>query len=208
MNTCALIIPTCRHILPNGRRCLQPAVRRRSCCRHHLDAQARLHTMARARRLTVIPRLRVPETARDLAWNRTEINRVLATERIDPDAALMMLFAMDLTTAALRAESACRPRRAQNRAANPNGIYDVALNPLFSRSLSVTLSQMIENTKTQGEGGTPIARTCTPGSPPAAPSGLNRSERRRLAAMNHSEARMAKSERVRAKRAKRAALPR
>src|ERR1022692_1604353 len=152
MNSCALIIPTCRHILPNGRRCLQPAVRRRRCCRHHLDAQARLHNMARARRCTLALRLRVPETSRDLAWNKAEINRVLATERIDPDAALMMLWAMDLTTAPLRAESACRPRRAQNRASNPNGIYDVALTPLFPQSLSETLSQVIENTKRQGEG--------------------------------------------------------
>ena len=153
MNSCALIIPTCRHILPSGRRCLQPAVRRRACCRHHLDAQARLHNMARARRCTLALRLRVPETSRDLAWNKIELNRVLATDRIDPDAALMMLWAMDLTTAALRAESACRPRRAQNRASNPNRIYDVALNPLFSRSLSGTLSQVLENTKRQGEGG-------------------------------------------------------
>src|SRR5271165_5605613 len=141
MNSCAPIIPICRHILPNGRRCQQPAVRHRACCRHHLDAQARLHNMARARRLTVVPRLRVPETSRDLAWNQLEINRVLATERIDPDAALMMLFAMDLTTAAFRAESACLPRRAQNRASDPNGIYDVALSPLFHESLSETLSQ-------------------------------------------------------------------
>ena len=93
MNSCALIIPTCRHILPNGRRCLQPAVRRRSCCRHHLDAQARLRNCARARRRTLILRFRLPETARDLAWNKAEINRVLATERIDPDAALLMLWA-------------------------------------------------------------------------------------------------------------------
>jgi hypothetical protein len=161
MNSCALIIPTCRHILPSGRRCLQPAVRRRACCRHHLDAQARLHNMARARRCTLALRLRVPETSRDLAWNKIELNRVLATDRIDPDAALMMLWAMDLTTAALRAESACRPRRAQNRASNPNRIYDVALNPLFSRSLSGTLSQVLENTKRQGEGDTPIPRTHT-----------------------------------------------
>ena len=152
MNSCALIIPTCRHVLPNGRRCQQPAVRRRACCRHHLDAQARLHNMARARRCTLVLRLRVPETSRDLAWNKFEINRVLATERIDPDAALMMLWAMDLTAETLRAESARRPRRAQNRASNPNGIYDVALNPLFPQSLSETLSQVIENTKRQGEG--------------------------------------------------------
>ena len=109
MNSCASIIPICRHILPNGRRCQQPAVRRRACCRHHLDAQARLHNMARARRCTLILRFRVPETSRDLAWNKTELNRVLATERIDPDAALMMLWAMDLTTETLRAESASPP---------------------------------------------------------------------------------------------------
>src|SRR5271167_4876289 len=111
-----LIIRICRHILPNGRRCQQPAVRLRACCRHHLDAQARLHNMARARRRSLILRFRVPETARDLAWNKAEINRVLATERIDPDAALLMLWAMDLTTGILRAQSASRLRRAQNHA--------------------------------------------------------------------------------------------
>ena len=84
MNSCALIIPTCRHILPDGRRCQQPAVRDRTCCRHHLDAQARLHNMARARRRTLILRFRVPETLRDLSWNETEVNRVLATERMIP----------------------------------------------------------------------------------------------------------------------------
>ena len=85
MNSYALIIPTCRHILPSGRRCQQPALRRRTCCRHHLDAQSRLHNMARARRRSVILRLRVPETLRDLSWNDIEMNRVLATERLDPD---------------------------------------------------------------------------------------------------------------------------
>ncbi len=154
MNSCATIIRICRHILPNGRRCQQPAVRRRACCRHHLDAQARLHNMARARRRSLILRFRVPETFRDLAWNKAEINRVLATERIDPDAALLMLWAMDLTTGVLRAEFACRPRRPQNRASNPNGIYDVAPNPLSPQSLSETLPQVIENTKRQGGGGT------------------------------------------------------
>ncbi len=152
MDSCALIIPTCRHVLPNGRRCQHPAVGRRACCRHHLDAQARLHNMARARRLTFIPRLRIPETVRDLAWNQLEINRVLATERIDPDVALMMLWAMDLSAAALRTELAGRRRRTQHRASNPNKIYDVPLNPLFPQSLSETVSQIIENTMTQGEG--------------------------------------------------------
>jgi len=146
-----LIIRTCRHILPNGRRCQQPAVRRRACCRHHLDAQARLHNMARARRRSLILRLRVPETSRDLGWNKAEINRLLATERVDPDAALMMLWAMDLTAETLNDESARRPRRAQNRASKPNGIYDVTLNHLFPQSLSETFSRMLENTERQGE---------------------------------------------------------
>ena len=108
--------------------------------------------MARARRRTLVLRLRVPENSRDLAWNKIELNRVLATERIDPDAALMMLWAMDLTAETLRAKPDCRLRRTQNRAPNPNGIYDVPLTPLFPQSLSATLSQMIENTNTQGEG--------------------------------------------------------
>ena len=158
MNSCASIIPICRHTLPNGRRCQQPAVRRRACCRHHLDAQARLHNMARARRRSLILRLRVPETSRDLDWNKSEINRVLATERIDPDAALMMLRIMDMATAALCGQAARRPLSAQNRASNPNEIYDVALNPFFPQSLSETLSQMLENTRRQREGVTPIRR--------------------------------------------------
>ena len=192
MNSCALIIPTCRHILPNGRRCQQPAVRRRACCRHHLDAQARLHNMARARRRTLILRFRVPETSRDLAWNKMEINRVLATERIDPDAALMMLWAMDLTAETLRAESDCRPGRAQNRASNPNGVYDVTLSPLSPQSLSQTPSQVIENTKRQGEG-VHQSGELAPGLVSAAPKSMNRSERRRSAAIRDSEARKAKS---------------
>ena len=200
MNSCALIIPTCRHILPNGRRCLQPAVRRRRCCRHHLDAQARLHNMARARRLASFARLCVPTNLGDVALNRAEVLRVVNSGNVDFATARMMLWAMDLTAESLRAESACRPRRPQNRASNPNGIYDVALNPLFPQSLSVTLPQVIENTKRQRGGGAPIVRTRTPGSLPAAPSGLNRSERRRLALMSHTEARMTKSERRRAKR--------
>src|SRR5271165_6517297 len=161
-----LIIRTCRHILTDGRHCQGAAVRGRACCRHHLDAHARLHNMARARRRTLILRFRVPETNRDLAWNKAEINRVLATERIDPDAALLMLWAMDLSTAALRAGSTCLPRQAQNRPSNPNKIYDVALNPLFPRSLSETLPHVIENTKRQ-EGGVPSP----PNYPRAIPDG-------------------------------------
>ena len=109
-----LIIRTCRHFLPAGRRRRQPAVRRRACCRHHLDTQARLRNCARAGRRSLILRFRVPETPRDLAWNKAEINRVLATERIGPDAALLMLWAMDLTTFTFRAQSASRPRRTKN----------------------------------------------------------------------------------------------
>ena len=93
-----LIIRTCHHILPGGRHCQGAAVRGRACCRHHLDAVTRLHNMARAQRRTLVLRWRVPESPRDLALARAEVNRVLATGRIDPDAALLMLWAMDLTS--------------------------------------------------------------------------------------------------------------
>ncbi len=162
MNSCAPIIPICRHTLPNGRRCQQPAVRRRSCCRHHLDAQAHLHNMARARRLTSFARLCVPMTRRDLAMNRAEVLRVVNTGSVDFATARMLLWAMNLTAATFPTESPRRPRRAQDRASNPNVIYDVALNPLFPRSLSGSLSQMIENTKRQGEGATPIPQALPP----------------------------------------------
>ncbi len=81
MNSCAPIIRICRHLLPTGRRCLQPAVRHRSCCRHHLDAQARFHNMARARRRSLILRLRVPMNRHDVALNRIEVMRVISTEQ-------------------------------------------------------------------------------------------------------------------------------
>jgi hypothetical protein len=63
-----------------------------------------------------------------------------------------MLWAMDLTAETLRAKPNRRPRRTQKRASNHNGIYDVPLNPLFPRGLSETRSQVLENTKGQGEG--------------------------------------------------------
>src|SRR5580704_14401729 len=101
-----LLIRTCSHTLPDGRRCQGAAVRGRACCRHHLTARIRVHNMARARRRTLILRWRVPDSRRDLARNRAEVSRVLATERIDPDAARMILWAMDLITAAPPVEPA------------------------------------------------------------------------------------------------------
>jgi hypothetical protein len=64
----------------------------------------------------------------------------------------MMLWAMDLTAETLRAKPNRRPRRTQNRASNPNRICDVPLNPLFPQSLTETLSQVLENTKSRGRG--------------------------------------------------------
>ena len=81
----------------------------------------------------------------------------------------MILWAMDLTAETLPAKPARRPRPAQNRAPNPNGIYDVPLNSLLSKSLSQTLSQLIENTKRQGEG--VPAHTPKPHNTPGAPRG-------------------------------------
>jgi|HubBroStandDraft_4_1064222.scaffolds.fasta_scaffold07875_2 hypothetical protein len=156
MNSC-LIIRTCRHILPNGRHCQGAAVRGRSCCRHHLDAVTRLHNMARARRHVRALRLLVPETLRDLAYNWLEVNRVLATERIDPDAARMIFWAMDLTATVLPAQPDIRAHRAHN----PNVSYHVPVNPLFVQCCIENPSQVTENAWGTGEGG-----TTTQASPP------------------------------------------
>ena len=143
-----LMIRTCAHMLPEGRRCLGAAVRGRACCRHHLDSRTRLHNMARARRLTSIPRMRVPESPRDLALNRAEVSRVLATERIDPDTALMMLWALDLTAVTLRADFASSSKRA----AKVNRMYQVPLTPSVARIYPQNLPQVLENTSPGGEG--------------------------------------------------------
>jgi hypothetical protein len=143
-----LIIRTCHHILSSGLRCRGAAVRGRACCRHHLDARTRLHNMARACRRTVILRWRVPDSRRDLARNRAEVSRVVATGRIDFDTARMIFWAMDLTAAALPAEPAARLRHAHN----PNISYHVPLNSLFERSYIENPSQVPENTRWVGRG--------------------------------------------------------
>ena len=143
-----LIIRLCRHTFPDGHHCHAPAVRRRACCRHHLDAHARRHNMARARRLARIPRLRVPMTRRDLASNRAEVLRVINSGCVDFATARMMLWAINLTAAALPAEPTTRPHRARN----PNVFYYVKINPLFSQSCTENPSQVPENTLGEGEG--------------------------------------------------------
>jgi hypothetical protein len=148
MRSQQLIIRICCHILPDGRHCRGAAIRGRACCRHHLNARTRLHNMARARRCVRLPQLLVAETPRDLAYNQAEVCRVLATERIDPDAARMILRAMDLTAAALPAEPASRPHRPHTS----NDSYYVPVNSLFARSCIENPSQVLENTWGEGEG--------------------------------------------------------
>jgi len=126
-----LIIHICRHILPDGRHCRGAAVRGRACCRHHLDARTRLHNMARARRLACIPRLRVPMTPRDLALNRSEVLRIVTGGGVDFASARLMLWAMDLTAAALPAEPASRPHRAHN----PNVSYYIPIKLFICQKL-------------------------------------------------------------------------
>ena len=153
-----LIIRLCRHTFSDGRHCQGPAVRGRVCCRHHLDARTRLHNIARARRLASFPRLRVPTTRRDLALSRSEILRVVNTGSVDFATARMLLWAMDLTAAALPAEPTTRQRRVNNH----NVFYYIPLNPLFSQSCTEDPSQVLENTRGTGEGGTPISRLGNP----------------------------------------------
>jgi hypothetical protein len=140
-----VIIPTCRHILPDGRHCQGAAVRGRACCRHHLDARARLHNMARARRLTCIPRFRVPMTPRDLALNRAEALRIVATGRLDFATARMMLWSLQLCAAGLRSEYASRVRQAGIRKANLNRIYQVPLTSLFLGCYIENQTEAVEN---------------------------------------------------------------
>jgi hypothetical protein len=147
----SLIIRTCHHILPDGRHCQGAAVRGRACCRHHLQARTRLHNMARAGRRTLILRWRVPDSQRDLTRNRADVNRVLATGRIDFDTARMIFWAMDLTAATFPAERAARPRPAHN----PNASYHVPLDPLFVRSCITNPSQVHEKTGWVGRGVSP-----------------------------------------------------
>jgi hypothetical protein len=143
-----LIIRLCRHTFSDGRHCHGPAVRGRACCRHHRDARSRLHNSARARRLARIPRLRVPINRRELALNRAEIVRVINTGSFDFATARMMLWALDLTAAALPVE----PRSHPHRPSNPNVFYHVPVKPLFSQSCTENLSQVTENTTGEGRG--------------------------------------------------------
>ena len=149
-----LIIRTCRHIRPGGRHCQGAAVRGRACCRHHLDARARLHNIARARGLACVPRLRVPETLRDLALNRAEVLRVVNSGSVDFATARMMFWAVDLAAATLCAEPVPRPLRARNS----NVYYQVPLSPLSTQIYAVNPSQVLENKRKGGEGGATPAR--------------------------------------------------
>ena len=153
-----VIIRICRHTFPDGRHCQGAAVRGRACCRHHRGTRTRLHNMARARRLACIPRLRVPMTPRDLGLNRAEVLRVVNSGSVDFATARMMLWAMDLTAAALPSEPATRLRRASN----PNIFYYVPRKPLFSEGCVVSPSQVPENTREQGRGVPPHARLGNP----------------------------------------------
>jgi hypothetical protein len=147
-----LIIRLCRHTFADGRHCRGAAVRGRACCRHHLDARTRLHNIARARRLASFARLCVPMNRRDLALNRAEVLRVINSGAVDFATARLMLWAMDLTAAALPAEPKTRTRRAHNT----NAFYYVPPKPVFSRSYTKNQSQVAENTSRGGEGGTPV----------------------------------------------------
>ena len=149
-----LIIRICRHTFSDGRHCYGPAVRGRACCRHHLDARTRLHAMARTRRVLSFARLFTPMNRRELAMNRAEVMRVINMGSVDFATARMLLWAMDLTAAAVPSGPASRPRRTHN----PNVFYYVPRKRLFSGSCSDNPSQVPENTRWPGEGGTPHAR--------------------------------------------------
>ena len=150
MDSQPLIIRTCRHILANGLHCQGAAVRGRSCCRHHLDAGTRMRNMARACRRSLKLRFRILDSPRALAINRAEVNRVVATERIDPDAARMMLWAMDLCAAALKAEDDLLRRKI--RCCNSNQHYHLPSTPSFSGACLKNHLEVLESTGGGGGG--------------------------------------------------------
>jgi hypothetical protein len=141
-----LVIRTCRHTLAIGRRCQGAAVRGRSCCRHHLDARARLHNMARARRALAVPRFRAFLTPADVAANRAEVNRLIATQSCDFATLRTLFWAMDLAASTF---SVPRPRPS-----NSNVFYHVPEKPSFEQSYPRNLSEVFENTSRGGGGGT------------------------------------------------------
>lgn len=150
MDSQPLIIRTCRHTLASGFHCQGAAVRGRSCCRHHLDAGTRMRNMARACRRSLKLRFRILDSPRALAINRAEVNRVVATERIDPDAARMMLWAMDLCAVALKAEDDLLRRR--NRCCKSNQHYHLSSTPSFSGECLNNHLELLENTGVGGGG--------------------------------------------------------
>ncbi len=146
MHSCRLSIRLCHHTLANGQHCQAPAIRGRTHCRHHLDTQARLRAMARARRQVCIPRLCIPETPADLARNRAEINRVVFSGLIDFPTARMLYWALKLQTGAVNRNYRMALRESRREAANPNKIYYVPATPLFGQPCPQNPAQMIENT--------------------------------------------------------------
>jgi hypothetical protein len=142
----SVIIPLCRHVFSDGLRCRGAAVRGRSCCRHHLTARSRLHNMARARRRILLPRFVVPESPRDLAYNRAEVHRLLGTRGVDPDTAKTMLWALRLCAAALPTERDAGPPHAALGRRSPNVFYHVPASLVLPRSSIQNRSQALENT--------------------------------------------------------------
>lgn len=114
--------------------------------------------MSRARRCVRLPRLLVAETPRDLAYNQAEVCRVLATERIDPDAARMILWAMDLTAAVLPAEPASRVRPCTQ----PQCFLSRTISSLFAGSRIENPSRVPEDTCGKGRGIPPLSRLGNP----------------------------------------------
>jgi hypothetical protein len=139
-----LVIRTCGHTLAIGRRCQGAAVHGRSCFRHHLDARARLHNMARARRALAVPRFRAFLTPADVAANRAEVIRLMANGSADFGTLRTLFWAMDLAAATFSAP--------QRRLSNSNVFYHVPAKPLFERCYPENLSEMLENIRGEGEG--------------------------------------------------------
>lgn len=97
-----LVIRTCKHILDSGDFCRAAAVGGRTYCRAHLVLGVRCRKMARARRRARVVKLPPLIDAQAVQVGVTRVRVALAAERIDPERARLLRWAMRIAATNLR----------------------------------------------------------------------------------------------------------
>ena len=98
-----LIIPTCNHILPSGRRCRCAARRGQRFCRHHADLRVRRLRAGRAERQIRL-RFKVPRFEDVLAvqFARARVRYAVAAGHIEPHIGRQVLWALGMASSNFR----------------------------------------------------------------------------------------------------------